>query len=158
MSVLAREERDTAIVKALKAGSTKAEVAQTFGISERHVYGIGKKAGYVGVGGGKRVKGEGPSLFEQRINAWDDAQRAYLRSLIADLPDPVQYARYLPSYAAAALMTARYDKQAPGWYVLPDPAKILRPMGLCEAGKGHSGYYLGSFGLKVFREIQKDWK
>lgn len=92
----------------------------------------------------------------ERINAWNDAQQAYLRSLIAELPDPAEFAAALTVDQIAALLTARWDKREPGWYVLPAAAKILRPAGLCEAGKNLPRYFLGGFGIKVLKEIRKD--
>lgn len=147
-----------AVVEALKSGMTKVQAAQRFGVSERTIYSIGKKAGWKGIGGGARKRGDGPSEIERRSQAEIDAQQAYLRSLIADVPDPAQYARTLTGDLAALLLSARYDRNEPGWWVTPAAAKILRPMGLCEAGTNLPRYFLGSFGRAVMRELEKDWQ
>ena len=75
------------------------------------------------------------------------AKRDAQRSVIADLPDPKEYAFYLSADLAAMLLSATLRES---WYVTETVAKKLRPLGLCDyASTGLTG-----FGMAVRRALK----
>lgn len=96
--------------------------------------------------------------IDERHAAWTDARRQELLAYIAKVPDPVEYAQTLPLRVCEALLTASQDYRERRWWVQPPQARILVPYGLCEAGLTLQRHEVGPFGLKVLRELKKDWK
>lgn len=81
-----------------------------------------------------------PSDIDLRDRATRDAMKAIAR----DIPDPDEYARQLPPWAAEALVQAARTP-SDGWCVPAHLARMLRPLGL--AGYGTNG--LTAFGWRV---------
>ena len=97
--------------------------------------------------GGKprEIKQAGGKFHDERFQGWDAAERRALHDYLADLPDPAEYAQHLRLHEAQALMTAQWGGPDGTLFVLPEAARILAPLGLCEVGcQRHN--YLGSFG------------
>jgi hypothetical protein len=70
---------------------------------------------------------------DQRAIAYRHAMKAFAR----DLPDPRSYARYMPSWAAEALVTAVFHKPTTTWRLHPSHMHRLpelRSMGLVNYG------------------------
>ena len=78
------------------------------------------------------------------------AQRDYLRSVIAKLPDPAVYANSLPSSLAEPLIAAYRSGTA--LRVAREHVARLRPYGLVEFG----GPHLTAFGSKVRKILMED--
>ena len=75
-----------------------------------------------------------------------DAQRA----IMAELQDPNEYARYMPSNLVTALLTAW--KQGGQCYVVAEPeARVLRPSGLV----GYNGRGLTAYGCQVLSALRR---
>lgn len=98
--------------------------------------------------------GRHTAAFEDMLSqAWlDQAGRDAMRHMAQDLPDPADYARWLSEMASVALLRARVGPD--GWYVRPDDAALLRPLGLCEAGTSRERYYLGNYGTAVLKALR----
>lgn len=96
-------------------------------------------------------------LWEVESGAISAAQRRALadfrRHVMADLPDPADYARWLPARAVEAMLRARSGPD--GWYLLAEDARIVIRYGLCEAGTTLQFHFIGGFGLKVLRELRR---
>lgn len=97
----------------------------------------------------------GGKFEDERLATWTNSERRALRQYLADLPSPRVYARYLKLNEAQALMSARKGQNG-DLYVLPEQARILIPLGLCEAGKNRARYYLGGFGFAVLKALRED--
>lgn len=78
------------------------------------------------------------------------AERDALRDYLADLPDPEQYARYLPEAFVIALRGAFLSR---GSMCVPESvARFLRPHGLVEYG----GCCLTNFGNAVRKALPEE--
>ncbi len=77
------------------------------------------------------------------------AKRDAARHMLADLPDPVDYARYLPLEAVEMLLKAYFRDT---WYVSREAAPYLRPLML--VGYGTTG--LTAFGISVLRALKAE--
>lgn len=76
------------------------------------------------------------------------ARRDALRHIIADIPDPADFARWMPLEAVEMLLSAHLRDT---WYVSREFAVYLRPMGL--VGYGTTG--LTAFGIAVRRALKE---
>ena len=95
--------------------------------------------------------------WESRINAGnfseegplpEKGREAYLRSLVADIPDPRTYAFEMPAWQIEIMATAYYRD---GWFIaFEEHAAMLRKVGL--VGYGTRG--LTAFGIAVRRELK----
>jgi hypothetical protein len=78
------------------------------------------------------------------------AARDALRSILAELQDPDEYARYMPGHLVTALLTAW--KQGGQCYVVAEPeARVLRPSGLV----GSNGRGLTAYGCQVLSALRR---
>lgn len=85
---------------------------------------------------------------EKAVHYVDKAGRAALKAMLADLPDPRDYAFYMASWQVEMLLTA-YRRE--DWYLpLEVHAKALRPYGLVDYGTRA----LTNFGKAVRRELK----
>lgn len=75
-----------------------------------------------------------------------DAQAAIAR----DIPDPDDFARYMPLPMAVALLSA-WKNQSYGWCVTPRIAAYLRPLGLVA----YNDYGLTAFGYAVLLALRR---
>lgn len=73
-----------------------------------------------------------------------------LSALLADLPDPREYAYSMPAELAEALMCAT-RRQHGVWFLPRDIAPALRPFGLCD----YPTNALTAFGCAVLRELRE---
>lgn len=97
-----------------------------------------------------------PELSEAQMQT--RAYRDAIAAIARDIPDPAQFARYLPLEFVEALLGARYrmvggDSPDNGWVVYPHQAAMLRPYGLVAAGTGPNGCLLTAFGITVRRAL-----
>lgn len=103
-------------------------------------------------------------LADEQRRLWEAESRAlprheqraladFRRHTLAELPDPADYARWLPEQAVTAMLRAR--KGPDGWYLMATDARIVIRFGLCEAGTSLQFHFLGGFGLSVLRELQR---
>lgn len=74
-----------------------------------------------------------------------------LRDLIAEMPDPVEYAMALPDQAVMDLMASQHTKG--GRKAAPETLKRLRRMGLCD----FKTTMLTGFGMKVYQALAGDF-
>jgi hypothetical protein len=91
--------------------------------------------------------------------AWSLAEQSAridaARHMLADLPDPRQYAHHLPLHLVEALTAARKNKTY-GWMVGEDHAAELRSLGLVGFGRGREGQGVTAFGWAVRRALLED--
>jgi len=93
--------------------------------------------------------------------ATNRAQRDYYRSLIAELPDPEEYARYVPEAICAALLRA-FKHQSYGYLIAEEDAHLLpelRKRGLAGFPQPHvarSGRGVTAFGWKVREALLRE--
>ena len=74
-----------------------------------------------------------------------------LRDMIAELPDPVEYAFALPDLIVMDLMASQRTRG--GRRAHPDTVKRLRRMGLCD----FKTTMLTGFGMKVYQALAGDF-
>lgn len=89
-----------------------------------------------------------------QLSTW--ARRAesdFHRHTLAELPDPADYARWLPAAAVEAMLRAR--KGPDGWYLLAADARKVIKYGLCEAGLTLQFHSIAGFGLQVLKELRR---
>lgn len=86
------------------------------------------------------------ALEADEVRARNDA----MRHMVADLPDPAKYARYLPAAIVQMLLGA--TRSANGYKVYGSIAKELRPYGLCD----YCSNELTNFGCAVRRALKAE--
>lgn len=74
-----------------------------------------------------------------------------LRAIARDIPDPAEYAAYLPDWAVTAMLASAKD-HSDDWCAPRDAAAALRPLGL--VGYGTRG--LTAFGWAVRQALLRD--
>lgn len=88
--------------------------------------------------------------FNAALHAAEHGWRKELRGLIADLPDPKEYAYRMPSDLAEALLCAMRGEA--GCYYLPrEIGRHLRDYGLCD----YHTYGLTAFGFAVWKVLKE---
>lgn len=78
----------------------------------------------------------------------EQARRDAHRHIIADLPDPAMFARYLSLHLSEALLGAVNNGHY-GWIVAEIHAAELRSLGLVGFGRGQEGRGVTAFGWAV---------
>lgn len=78
------------------------------------------------------------------------ARNDALGAIARDIPDPAEYARYIPLVFAEALTAA--TQTMTGYHVSREQAELMRPYGLVEYG----GRCLTAFGIKVRQALKAE--
>lgn len=100
------------------------------------------------------MKAERDAMTDIGAEKWVwDAVKPTARDHVPDcggarMPEPTVVAAMLSAQAKAALSTAWRTRE--GWRVSKDNARLLRPHGICEAGRG---VYLSNYGCAVHRIV-----
>lgn len=78
------------------------------------------------------------------------ARKDAMKAIARDIPDPDDYARYLPLPIVTALLSA-WNYQSYGWAVSREIAPYLRPLGLVA----YNGCGLTAFGYSVLLALRR---
>lgn len=107
----------------------------------------GRMASYIPGGGADHA------AEAKRAAAWAErAKRDAMKHIAKDIPGPKQFAYCLSGDEVEALQTAH--RQYGVWHVAGRVAAILKPSGICEAGKGRTA--LTNFGIAVMTALRED--